>query len=112
MLNDQDNSLPLANLVINNLLEEDVVTLNGWGSQSSHTTRVVIGNHGAGTEYVSADGKVTGTNIPALNVYEWNIDNLKYLNMWLSSVLSNEIVKTSYKVQISTSGTWKEKISI
>lgn len=111
MLNDQDNSLPLANLVINNLLEEEII-INGWGLSSSYTTRIVIGNHGAGTEYVLADGKILGTNIPALNVYEWNLDNLSYLNIWLSSVLSDKIVKVSWKIKISTSGSWKEKISI
>lgn len=112
MLNDQDNSLPLANLVINNLLEEEVVVLNGWGLANSYTTRIVIGNHGAGTEYVFADDKILGTNIPALNVYEWNLNNLSYLNIWLASVLSDKIVKMSCKIKISTSGSWKEKISI
>lgn len=107
MSNSQDNSLSLASLVISNLLDDDLVVLNGFGSKENHLTRIVITSRGAGSEYIESDGRIKGTNIPALNVYEWNEDNLKHLESWLASTLHDDNVKKSRSVEISARN-WKK----
>lgn len=100
MSNEFHTSLCSAILVINHLLYEEKFIFKALGPKGNHTTRIVISAHGAGSELIAIDGKINATNIPALNVYEWNDDNLDYLKSWLASVFLDENVKNSENIEV------------
>lgn len=85
------------------------ISISNSSSDSEKVTKIVVSEHGAGTEFRYKD-KIVATNIPALNVFEWNSGNIFYLESWLGNTLNDEIVIDSYRITISASlPLWNKK---
>lgn len=78
-------------------------------SDPEFIAKIVVTEHGAGTEIVSGD-KIYGTHIPALNVFSWSKENLGYLKHWLFKVFDDIKIYRANRIEITASGSWREQI--
>lgn len=72
------------------------------------TAKIYISDKGAGTEVIYETGPA-GTNIPALNIFQWDKDSLKYLKHWLFKVLDDVKIYRANEIKIEAIGSWREQ---